>query len=126
MSVRNCQKWAALSAVLLLGATTTIEVVPRAGAQSAPDKLAYGKHLSQECTTCHRRDGADKGIPSIIGLDPDFFVTTMKFYQTGARDNQTMNSVAQALNEEQLQALAAYFSTLKPEAKAAKGAKGKK
>lgn len=91
--------------------------------QSAEHKLAYGKHLSQECTTCHRVDGkVTPGIPPITGLDPDYFVTTMKFYQSGARDNQTMVSVAKPLNEEQLQALATYFHSLKPPAKA----KGKK
>ena len=111
---------------VLLGMAADVATPPGATAQPAPDKLAYGKHLSQECTTCHRRDGTDKGIPSIIGLKEDFFVATMKFYQTGARTNQTMNSVAQALNEEQLQALAAYFATLKPEAPAGKSAKGKK
>jgi cytochrome c553 len=95
-----------------------------AGAQqSAEHKLAYGKHLSQECTTCHRVDGrTTPGIPPITGLEPDYFVTTMKFYQSGARDNQTMVSVAKTLNEEQLQALAVYFHSLKPPAKA----KGKK
>lgn len=76
--------------------------------------LAYGKHLSQECTSCHRRDGADKGIPTIVGLEVDYFVTTMKFYQSGARTNQTMNSVALALNDDQLKALGVYFATLKP------------
>lgn len=91
--------------------------------QDPAHRLAYGKHLSQECTTCHRIDGkATPGIPPIIGLEPDYFVTTMKFYQSGARDNQTMASVAKPLNEEQLQALAAYFHSLKPPAKA----KGKK
>lgn len=87
--------------------------------QSAEYKLAYGRHLSQECTTCHRVDGrATPGIPPITGLDPDYFITTMKFYQSGVRDNQTMVSVAKPLNEEQLQALAAYFHSLKPPAKA--------
>jgi cytochrome c553 len=92
--------------------------------QDPAHRLAYGKHLSQECTTCHRIDGkTTQGIPAITGLDPDYFVTTMKFYQSGARDNQTMVSVAKPLNEEQLQALAAYFHSLKPPAKAKNGKK---
>lgn len=81
--------------------------------------LAYGKHLSQECMTCHRRDGGGRNIPTIFGLEVDYFVTTMKFYQTGARDNPAMVSVAQALNEEQLKALGVYLGTLKPAPKAA-------
>ena len=46
---------------------------------------AYGKHLAQECTGCHRIDGIDNGIPSIVGWNADAFVATLKFYQSGAR-----------------------------------------
>ena len=42
----------------------------------------------------------------------------MKFYKSGARENPAMNSVAQMLGDEQLEALAAYFETVKPPAKA--------
>lgn len=92
-------------------------------ARADPRQLAYGQHLAQECTTCHRRDAADGKIPPIVGLEPEYFVATMRFYQTGARDNPVMVSVAQALNDEQLKALAAYFATLKPAPAAAKGRK---
>ena len=88
-----------------------------APAWADPEKLAYGKHLSQECTTCHRPDG--KNIPVIYGLEVDYFRTTMKFYKTGARDNPVMNSVAQMLNDDQLDALAIYLATQKPPAKPA-------
>jgi cytochrome c553 len=89
-----------------------------ASAAAADDKqqakqLAYGKYLSSQCTSCHRLDGADKGIPSIVGIEADVFVETMKFYQSGARDNPAMVSIAQMLGEDQLKALAAYFGSLK-------------
>ena len=91
-----------------------------AAAQPSPDTLAYGKHLAQECTTCHRADGRSGGqIPNIFGLDREFFLTTMRFYKTGARTNPVMNSVAEALNEEQLEALAAFLATQKPPARQA-------
>jgi cytochrome c553 len=73
---------------------------------------AYGRHLAQECTGCHRIDGIDNGIPSIIGWQTDVFVATVKFYQAGKRTNPVMVSVANSLNDEQLNALAAYFATL--------------
>lgn len=73
---------------------------------------AYGKHLAQECTGCHRIDGIDNGIPSIVGWKADVFVATLKFYQSGARTNPAMVSVANSLNEKQLEALATYFASL--------------
>ena len=83
-------------------------------ANADPRLMDYGQHLSQECTTCHRKDGTDNGIPAIIGREADHFVETMRFYQSGARDNPVMVSVARSLDDEQLRALAIYFGSLKP------------
>jgi len=95
----------------------------QAGAADAADdgKLkAYGQHLARECTGCHRIDGIDNGIPSIIGWHADAFVATMRFYQAGTRTNPVMVSVANSLNEGQLNALATYFAALpKPQPKSA-------
>jgi len=82
-----------------------------AGAQDAKIQ-AYGRHLAQECTGCHRIDGIDNGIPSIIGWKAEAFIATVKFYQSGARTNPVMVSVANSLNEKQLEALATYFASL--------------
>lgn len=84
-------------------------------ARADPKSFAYGEYLSQQCTSCHRIDGrAGRGIPPIVGLEVDYFVTTMKFYQSGARDNEAMVSVAKSLDDEALKALAIYFGSLKP------------
>lgn len=72
----------------------------------------YGRHLAQECTGCHRIDGVDNGIPSIIGWDAERFVATLEFYRSGARNNPVMVSVAKSLDEEQARALAAYYGSL--------------
>jgi cytochrome c553 len=87
---------------------------------AADEKLkAYGRHLAQECTGCHRLDGIDNGIPSIVGWKADAFIATVKFYQAGSRTNPVMVSVANSLNEKQLEALATYFGSLpKPAPKA--------
>jgi len=74
--------------------------------------LAYGRHLASECTTCHRIDGMDNGIPSITGWDISEFVQTIGFYKSGARNNQVMESVAQTLDDDQVKALAAYYASL--------------
>lgn len=90
-----------------------------ASARADTAKLVrYGEHLSQECTACHRRDGVDNGIPSILGMKAEDFVETIKYYQTGARDNPAMVSVAKSLDDDQVKALAAFFETLTPAGKA--------
>lgn len=95
--------------IALLTATGLAGGGTHAAASDAEKIKAYGKHLSGECTTCHRIDGVDNGIPSIIGWPVDDFTATLKFYQDGARSNPAMVSVAQSLDEDQITALATYF-----------------
>ena len=73
---------------------------------------AYGKHLAQECASCHRIDGIDNGIPSIVGWPADTFRATIKSYRDGTRANPVMVSVASSLNDQQIDALATFFATL--------------
>ena len=73
---------------------------------------AYGRHLARECTSCHRLDGINNGIPSIVGWSPDSFIATMKFYREGARINPVMVSVASSLSDDQLNALAVFFASV--------------
>lgn len=96
----------------LIGAAALTALAPQPTAADQARQLAYGRHLAQECTGCHRLDGIDNGIPSIVGWDTKTLRQTMEFYQTGSRTNPTMVSVARSLDEEQLAAVAAYFATL--------------
>lgn len=73
---------------------------------------SYGRYLAQECSGCHRIDGTDNGIPSIIGWDADLFARTLEFYRTGERTNLIMVSVVKSLDQDQVRALAAYYASL--------------
>lgn len=111
-----------LKRVLQFGIATAMA---GSGAVKADEVLDYGQYLSGECTTCHRLDGVDSGIPNIVGMDKETFMVVMKAYQTGDLTNQAMVSVAKSLEDDQLKALAAYFSSLKPK-KAEKATKAEK
>ena len=70
-------------------------------ASAADDKAkAYGKHLSAECTACHRLDGVDNGIPSIVGWPEANFKSALEAFQSGARTNEVMVSVQAQMREE--------------------------
>jgi cytochrome c553 len=73
---------------------------------------AYGRHLSAECSACHRIDGVDNGIPSITGWPVQEFMATLRFYKEGSRQNAAMMSVAHSLDDTQIEALAAYYGSL--------------
>lgn len=89
-----------------------------AGFVVAPEVLAivgdveYGEYLASECKTCHQASGGDDGIPNIVGLGTDIFVTAMHAYRTKNRDNPVMQLIAGRLNDEEIAALAAYFEDL--------------
>ncbi len=69
----------------------------------------YGAYLASECTTCHRPDGADEGIPSIVGWPVEDFVITLQAYKHGKRRHQAMQTIARRLSDEEIASLAVYF-----------------
>lgn len=74
--------------------------------------LAYGEYLSGECMACHSTEQQDTGLPAIHGWDDTDFMIAMLEYKLRARDNAPMQMVAQALNNKEIAALAAYFGAL--------------
>lgn len=102
-----------LLSLVLLGLVAT----GASQSRSTDALMALGRHLAQECTSCHSTDGVGNGIPPIIGLEPEYFVKTLNLYQRGERTNPAMVSVAQSLDEEQIRALSIYLGSLgKPDA----------
>lgn len=81
---------------------------------NADEKIAFGEYLSGECVTCHQISGEDKGIPSIVGWDPESFVAVMTAYKNKELENKVMVTIAGALSDDETVALAAYFETIKP------------
>jgi len=74
--------------------------------------VEYGEYLGNECLTCHQADGSSQGIPPIVGWQPHRFVRVMHSYKKQARENPVMRSIAGALGDEEIAALAAYFKDL--------------
>jgi cytochrome c len=72
---------------------------------------AYGEYLASECSTCHNTSSADNGIPMIHGQDQQALIEALLAYQDKKRDNETMQSVAGALGNDEIGALALYFSS---------------
>ena len=75
--------------------------------------LAYGEYLASECVTCHRASVDEGAIPAIVGLPTRYFVSALRDYRAGRRANPVMQNVARSLDDQQIEALAAYFASLK-------------
>ncbi len=79
-------------------------------AGSAGEVYDYGEYLAAECTSCHRFDGTDVGIPAIVTWPEAEFVTALQGYRRGERNNAVMQNVARSLGDEEIAALAHFFN----------------
>ncbi len=73
---------------------------------------AFGEYLAGECTICHRPGADPYEIPPIVGLDRERIVFDLHAYRVGERQNQVMELIAGRLADDEIAALAEYFSGL--------------
>ena len=71
---------------------------------------SQGAQLAAMCAACHRLDGHDRGIPSIVGLSEEQFAIAMGAFKSGERSGPIMRTVARSLSNEELAILARYFA----------------
>jgi cytochrome c553 len=69
-----------------------------------------GAQLAAMCAACHRLDGMDKGIPSIVGIDEKKLSDMLAEFKSGKRTSQIMSVVARSLSDEEIADLAQYLA----------------
>ena len=69
-----------------------------------------GAQLAATCASCHRLDGRDAGIPSIIGLDAEKFAGVMQAFKSGERSSKIMHAVALSLSDEEIAVVARHLA----------------
>ena len=79
------------------------------------DDLELGKQKSKMCVACHGVNGLSKNddIPSIAGQGQRYLIKAMNEFKSKVRENIQMSMVAETLSDEDINALAAYFSSFK-------------
>lgn len=74
----------------------------------------HTKSISSTCMSCHGPGGKSLGaIPSIAGLNKDYFVKSMKDFKSGTRAATIMKRHAAGYTDAEFEAMAAYFAGLK-------------
>lgn len=105
----------ALRALLALVMSAGV-VVPSANRSLASERAwrssrhDRGAELAAVCASCHRLDGRDHGIPSIIGLDEATLVAEMRAFKSGERPGQIMRVISLSLTAEDFAAVARYLA----------------
>jgi len=98
----SCLRRAALFVALMLVASTAF----------AADPVADKAKL---CTTCHGEQGIpiNKTIPVIWGQNEGYLIYQLRDFKSGRRKNDLMSPIAAAIDQADINPLAAYFSGLK-------------
>lgn len=95
-------------------------------AAHAAGNAAQGKIKSDTCIGCHGIPDYTNAyptyrVPKLGGQQADYIVAALQAYKSGARAHKTMHAQAATLSDQDMQDIAAYFSSLgKPVAAGAK------
>ena len=83
-----------------------------ASAQNADPNL--GRNLAAACANCHGTNGlSQQGMPNLAGQQRAYFIQQMQDFRAGRRAATIMHQIAKGYSDEQIDALAAYFSAQK-------------
>jgi len=75
----------------------------------------HGSRSVPACDLCHGDQGQGEpraGYPKLAGLDASYLQHQMLFYQRGERHNNVMQQYARLMNQDQIRAVAEYYSQL--------------
>ncbi len=104
-----------VSGSITLSIAVSLIVLGADRGQAADNERAA--QLAAMCASCHRLDGRDTGIPSIVGMDKQKFAEAMAAFKSGARSNSIMHAVALQLSDAAIAALAEYLAARPKESK---------
>jgi cytochrome subunit of sulfide dehydrogenase len=80
----------------------------------AEPSVVRGTALANACAACHGPDGRSQGaIPSIDRLPTQDFIAALQAFRADARKGTVMNLIAKGLDDTDINAVAAYFATLR-------------
>ena len=79
----------------------------------AADLEAGKKKAAEVCAACHGPDGNSTtgDFPRIAGQYADYLTKALRDYKTGARQDPIMGNFAKPLTDQEIENLAAYFSS---------------
>ena len=78
--------------------------------------VAAGKAKAEICAGCHGDNGISQAenIPSLAGQPDQFIQWQLVFLRAGSRKNEQMQPIVDAITNEDIRNLGAYFSSLTP------------
>jgi cytochrome c553 len=73
-----------------------------------------GRDLAATCAICHGTNGTNAGgMPNVAGQSKDAIARNLRDFRDGKKPATIMHQIAKGLTEEQIEAVAAYWSAQK-------------
>ena len=90
-------------------------VVAANGCVSAAD-VSAGRALAESCAACHGADGISQMelTPSLAGQPDEFVQWQLVYFRSGLRKSDVMSPIAEALSNQDIRDLGAYYASLPP------------
>ena len=75
--------------------------------------VAVGQSSSRHCDSCHGADGNSTraGVPSLAGLQPEYFIKALNAYFSGERSDPIMSVFKESLDKQEIKTMAAYYAS---------------
>jgi cytochrome c553 len=91
-----------------------------ASAPALAADVAAGRAKAQACSVCHGPIGLSSApdAPNLAGQPALYLASQLKAYRSGARAHEVMAVMAKTLSDEDIDNLAAWFSSIRVEATA--------
>ena len=95
---------------------TTLAALMACSSLSHAADIAAGKEKAEVCAGCHGDNGISQteNIPSLAGQLDQFIQWQLVFFRAGTRKNEQMQPIVEALNNDDIRNLGAYFAQLAP------------
>jgi cytochrome c553 len=72
---------------------------------------ARARFIAANCAYCHGPAGHSRGaIPSLAGMEKDYFVAQMKAFRDGSREATVMQKHANGYSDEEFERMAKWFA----------------
>ena len=108
-----------MRAGLLKTAALAVATVASCGPATADDEAAIGRSKARPCTVCHGALGmaVAADAPNLAGQPAPYLIAQLRAYRGGSRRHEVMSVMAKPLSNEDIDHLAAWFSSIVVEAK---------
>jgi cytochrome c553 len=92
-----------------------VGLLAASGSAPAAD-IAAGKALAEGCAGCHGAEGvSETALTPSLAAQPDYYTQwQLVYFRGGTRKSEVMGPIAQALTNDEIKNLGAYYATLAP------------